>query len=118
MNIDERPNGPHIPSMTQTKRTQKMGRPRGPGFRRVPLKWAANPERLSDVTILNLAVQVSRDPADGTPMTDKVFADTVLHCDTRTIRKYRAGRALPKLARSICEQIVRDVRNVSKLSEG
>lgn len=95
-----------------------MGRPRGRLFRKVPAKWAAYPEGLGDVTVLNLAIQLSRDPVDGTPITDKAFAETILHCDTRTIRKYRGGRALPKLTRSICEQIVRDVRNVSNLSEG
>lgn len=103
--------------MTQTKRTQKMGRPRGRLFRRVPLKWAEHPERLSDVTVLNLAIQLSVDPLEGTPITDKAFAESVLQCDTRTIRKYREGRALPKLARSICEQVIRDARTTKPSEE-
>lgn len=90
-----------------SKRTQKMGRPRGRLFRKVPVSWAANPDRLSDRTLLNLAIQLSKDPVEGTPITDTVFAETVLECDTRTIRKYREGRRLPKLARSVCEEIVR-----------
>ena len=101
-----RPNGPHIPPM-ETKRTQRMGRPRGKLFRKVPVKWAANPERLSDVNILNLAVQLTRDVDDGTPITDKRFCELYLQCDTRTLRKYREGRKLPKLARSVCEDLVR-----------
>lgn len=91
------------------KRTQKMGRPRGPLFKRV--RPRANPERLSDVDVLNLAIQITRDPVDGTPISDKVFAETIMHCDTRTIRKYREGRRLPKLARSVCEEIVRQKRD-------
>lgn len=108
--VDERPIGPHIEPM-QTKRTQRMGRPRGKLFRKVPEKWAANPENLSDVNVLNLAIQLSKDPTDSTPITDKVFAEMTLHCDSRTLRKYREGRALPKLARSVCEEICRQHAN-------
>lgn len=103
MKIDERPNGPYLPTMQ--KRTQKMGRPRGALFKRV--KLPQNPERLSDINALNLAIQLTMDVDGTTPISDKAFAETVLRCDSRTIRKYREGRALPKLARSVCDEIVR-----------
>lgn len=89
--------------LEEPERTRKMGRPREVP----PVKSRAKPENLSDVDVLNLAIQLTRDPEDDTPISDKLFAETVLHCNVRTIRKYRDGRRLPKLARSVCEDIVR-----------
>lgn len=86
---------------TQT-RTREMGRPR----LTPPVKTRAKPENMSDIDVLNKAIEVTVDEDMQQPITDKAFAEKILHCNVRTIRKYRDGRRLPALARKVCEDII------------
>jgi len=62
----------------------------------------------TDVRLLERAIAATKDDA-GEPITRYAFAEKYLLCDRRTLRKYAAGRRLPKLARQKCLELLGEV---------
>lgn len=77
---------------------------------------------LTDVELIDKAVAVTLDPDTREPITYKRFADVVLCCNDRTLRKYRNGRRLPGLERKTLVSILRDhdarTRRAAMLASG
>lgn len=64
--------------------------------------------RRADVELLERAIAATKDD-EGKPITRYAFAEKYLLCDRRTLRKYAAGRRLPKLARQKCLELLGEV---------
>lgn len=83
----------------------RRGRPRNPRATRLRVK----PENLTDPELIARAIKVSRSAENADePITDREFAERILLCHPRTLRKYLDGRPLPPLAREKLVQIVKD----------
>jgi hypothetical protein len=92
--------------MSDATEKRRRGRPHGPRPNVSPRKA---PSKLSDPELIVRAMDAVReeysDDPDG-PLTDRKFAESVLLCHPRTLRKYLDGRPLPALAREKLLKIV------------
>jgi hypothetical protein len=66
--------------------------------------------RLTDPELIVRAMDAVKDTFEqdyGEPLTDKAFAEAILLCHPRTLRKYLDGRPLPALAREKLVKLVK-----------
>lgn len=91
------------PTPPRKRATPTPPRGRGRPRQERPTRPRALPENLTDAELIARAIDKSA------PMTDREFAETILLCHPRTLRKYlQEGRTLPPLAREKLLDLVRN----------
>lgn len=104
-----RPDGPMLSAQPEeapvaATATRTRGRPR----KARPTRHRISPAKLTDAELLVRAMHVVRRRTPAT--TDAQFAEHVLLCHPRTLRKHLDGRRLPPLAREKLLQLVKPTR--------
>lgn len=105
-----------MPATKPPRKSAPPAAPRGRGRPRQarPTRPRAAPHKLTDAELIARAISVSK-AADGTPITDRDFAERILLCHPRTLRKYlQEGRTLPALAREKLVELVRESAAVAR----
>jgi hypothetical protein len=101
------PLGRYVLGMKDITQPRRRGRPHGP---RPAVSARRSTMRLTDPELIVRAMDAVKDTFEqdyGEPLTDKAFAEAILLCHPRTLRKYLDGRPLPALAREKLVKLVK-----------